>query len=86
MSASDTKQVCDQAISKRVTQTMRSKAKNAEVTVDNVSPLARALSGPEPGAIRTVSTESVAGNGLYISFHALGWSRSEGRRARAEGA
>jgi hypothetical protein len=41
VSASDTKQACEQALSKRVTQTRRLKAKNAEVIVDDVRGMPR---------------------------------------------
>ena len=41
VSASDTKQACVQALSKRVTQTRRLKAKNTEVIVDDVSGMPR---------------------------------------------
>jgi hypothetical protein len=41
VSASDTKQACVQALSKRVTQTRRLKAKNIEVVVDDVSGMPR---------------------------------------------
>jgi hypothetical protein len=61
VSASDTKQACEQALRKRVMQTLRLKAKNTDMTVDDVSgmPRVRERRRMKDGSVWTTATRYV---------------------------